>query len=193
MNNLPLKLSSKFNIHIICEGQEDYYYIKKLHKLNLFNSIYNITYENAIGNGNLVPVFINTYQSDKFDCILIYCDTDKPPREQFLSFKDKLALEFDIDDSLSLFVFVNPCTMQVMLLHFDSTVSLTKQSKKANSTLIESLTGISGYDAHLEQVKELCSLITPSNYQYLKRNLKSISTDIDDVPSTNFFRVLEQS
>ena len=45
------------NIHIICEGYEDFKYLARLKEIKVFSNTYNISLDNAKGSGS---VFINT-------------------------------------------------------------------------------------------------------------------------------------
>ncbi len=64
--------------------------------------------------------------------------------------------------------------MQIILLHFGE-VALKNQGKKTNSAEIERLTGIPGYDAHEDQIQELCGKITRSNYSDMKMRAETIN------------------
>ena len=74
--------------------------------------------------------------------------------------------------------------MQIILLHFGE-VSLRNQGKKTNSAEIERLTGIPEYDAHEDQIQELCKRITRSNYTDMKVRTEAISHPDNISGSTN--------
>ena len=82
------------------------------------------------------------------------------------------------------FIFANPCTMQVMLLHFGD-VLLKNQGKKTNSAVIEQMTGIQNYDAHEAQIRELCGRITRTSYPEMKRRAEEINLSDTVSGSTN--------
>ena len=51
-NKLP-KFFDKHKICIICEGNEEYEYLKRLKDLNVWNEQYEVSLVNAGGNGNI--------------------------------------------------------------------------------------------------------------------------------------------
>lgn len=81
-------------------------------------------------------------------------------------------------------IFANPCTMQIMLLHFGD-VLLKNQGKKTNRAVIEQMTEIQNYDAHEAQTRELCSRITRSSYPEMKRRAEEINLPDTVSGSTN--------
>ena len=76
MNRLPA-LRSGHRICIICEGNEEYEYLKKLGELKVWNEQYNISLDNAGGNGN-IPA---RYQNGSYELVLIFCDVERKPHE----------------------------------------------------------------------------------------------------------------
>ena len=106
--------------------------------------------------------FQNEFQNDRYEIILVLCDTDKGPYREYRQIKEKLI------------IFANPCTMQIILQHFGD-VRLINQGKKTNSAEIEHLTGVIGYDAHEEQILELCRRITRSNYPDMRERSEAIN------------------
>lgn len=52
INRLPV-FSDKQKICIICEGNEEYAYLDKLKSMNVWNDQYEISLDNAGGNGNI--------------------------------------------------------------------------------------------------------------------------------------------
>ena len=52
MNNLPI-FFDKQRICIICEGNEEYFYLDRLKELQVWNEQYHIELVNANGNGNI--------------------------------------------------------------------------------------------------------------------------------------------
>ena len=73
--------------------------------------------------------------------------------------------------------------MQIILSHFDE-VSLTTQSKKANSAIIEKLTGVKAYNGHKDQITEICNKIRQSSYPKMKGRLRKDHYD-DTEPGTS--------
>ena len=144
---------NKIKTCIVCEGYEEYEYLDKLIKLNIFDKAYDINLVNAKGNGNIFARYQDIYQRNKYHMIFVFCDTD-------------------------------PCTMQIILLHFGDIVLKSSQKSK-NAEDIERLTGIKGYNASEEKRKELFDKITKENYLEMKERIKSLSTNCSDKNSSN--------
>ena len=181
----------KRKICIICEGQEEEYYINKLASKDVFSQEYKLKAINAKGITHIFSRYQDAYQSNSYELVLIFCDTDKKSEKQYYPELKKKVNEFhnnEIADKI--IIFGNPCTMQIILSHFDK-VKLKSQSKKQNSELIEKYTGIKDYDAKIEQVEKLMSKITQGNYKQMKENISVISTDDTVKPSTNILKFLE--
>ncbi|HIV31278.1 MAG TPA: hypothetical protein IAB20_10305 [Candidatus Pullichristensenella excrementipullorum] len=154
----------KHRICVICEGYEDYHYFNRLIALNLWDASYSFTTINAKSASNIPARFQNEYQNDRYEIILVFCDTDKEPYREYTLVKNKInSFLGKRKASEKLVIFANPCTMQIVLLHFGD-ISLRNQGKKTNSAEIERLTGVPGYDAHEEQIQALCGKITRANY-----------------------------
>lgn len=186
---------NKIKICIVCEGYEEYEYLDKLIKLNIFDKAYDINLVNAKGNGNIFARYQDIYQRNKYHMIFVFCDTEQKPYEQFAEIKDKIDELYDqkgISDKLV--IFANPCTMQIILLHFGDVVLKSSQKSK-NAEDIERLTGIKEYNASEEKRKELFDKITKENYGEMRERIKSLSTNSNDVNSSNiskFFDCLEE-
>ena len=90
-----------------------------------------------------------------------------------------------------LVIFANPCTMQIILSHFGD-VSLKKQGKKTNAAEIEKWTGVKDYDAHEDQIKEICSKIFRRSYEGMKQRVAAINFPDTTSCSTNFSVFLER-
>ena len=191
MNVLP-PISKSHNICVICEGNEEHEYFLRLMNLKLWDPSYNFTPINVKSASNVFPRFQNEYQNDYYEIILIFCDTDKKPYKEYSLIKDKIIKFLGNSQSVKkLIMFANPCTMQIILLHFGN-VSLKNQGKKTNAPLIEQLTGIKNYDAHKNQIKELCQKINRRNYQVMKERIVEINNSDDVSGSTNFIVFLQR-
>ena len=90
-----------------------------------------------------------------------------------------------------LVIFANPCTMQIVLSHFGD-VDLKNQGKKTNGKIIKDLTGVEGYDAHADQVKELCSKIFRHSYYEMRERVKEMDKGDEVSGSTNFIHFLDK-
>lgn len=190
----PLKDNKK--IYIICEGSEEYDYLNWLKLLNVWSDVYDITLRDAKGNGNLYPIYQNVYQKGNYDLVVIVCDTEKKPHEQFNDICCKVnSLHACELASQHVVMFTNPCTMQVILLHWDTSVRLQTPSKRRSATYIEKYTGIQDYSAKEFQRTQLVSNITKDNYRTMMTGANQLGMDAALINSTNlhvFFAQLEQ-
>ena len=178
--------NNKKKVCLICEGYEEFDYISKLLELNVWSDVYDFSLVNAESNGNISARYQDRYQSDNYDIVLVLCDTDRKPHHDFELIRKKINDIFGIDNAADeVIIFVNPCTMQVELLHFEN-IKLRTQNKNKNASEIERLTGIQDYKAKEEQRKAMCNLITKENYEEMKKNLLSLATDYKIEASTNF-------
>lgn len=175
----------KYRICIICEGYEETDYLNTLNNLGVFHKDYNLTIINAKGIARIYSRYYDKYASGSYHLVLVYCDTDKNYKE----LKTKINNIHNNKIADEIVFFANPCTMQIMLSHFDK-VTLKKASKKINQDKIEKLTGIKNYDATETERKALMKEIKRSNYLKMKENLKDVSTSDFETPSTNFLSLL---
>ena len=187
MTNRPSFLkNNKKKICLICEGYEEFDYISKLLELKVWSDVYDFSLVNAESNGNISARYQDKYQSNNFDIVLAFCDTDRKPHDDFNQIRKKINGIFGIENAADeVIIFVNPCSMQVELLHFEN-IKLRTQNKNKNASEIERLTGIQDYKAKEEQRKAMCNLITKENYEEMKKNLLSLATDYKIEASTNF-------
>ena len=121
---------------------------------------------------------------------MIFCDTDKGQSEKYLELKRKINEFHDADVADDIVIFGNPCTMQIMLSRF-AEIRLTSQSKSVNSEYIEKLVGISNYKATEEQRKEFFGKIRRENYEMVKENIAKLSTNDEEISSTNFLKFVQ--
>ncbi len=182
-------MSSRKRLCLLCEGFEEYDYIIRLKSLGVWSDAYDITVKNAKGLDNIAPVYQNEFHSDNFDLILIFCDTELKPYLQFTNLLKKINAFHDKNVAKSIVFFANPCSMQVILSHFEA-VSLTTNSKALNTPLISKYTGLSHYSARHEQRSRLMQRINAQNYEVMRANISSLSTDYRVVPGTNFLSLI---
>jgi|LGOV01.1.fsa_nt_gb hypothetical protein len=124
--------------------------------------------------------------SDSYDIVLIFCDTDQNPFEDYKTIKYKINIIHGIDNSAKkISIFANPCTMQIILLHFDD-IRLTSHKKSDNKPYIKSLTGIGSYQAKEKQRNRLFNQITADNYSFMATRSKKLSTNDTEISSSNF-------
>lgn len=190
MTRLPA-ISNKHKVCIICEGYEEYHYINKLLDLNVWNSIYEFTPINAKSASKIFPKYQDAYNNARYEIILVFCDTDKPPYREYNLIKQKINdFHGKRNASNKITIFANPCTMQIILLHFDE-VFLSTQAKKTNAPIIFDLTGVENYDAKDEQIKQLCSKIFKRTYSDMKKRVDNINGVDTKCGSTNFGEFLD--
>lgn len=181
---------SGHRVCVICEGYEDYYYFKRLMDLKVWDSAYSFTPINVKSASNIPARFQNEFQNDRYEIILVFCDTDKAPYREYAQVKAKINKFLGRRKAAEkVIIFANPCTMQIMLLHFGD-ISLKNQGKKTNRDVIEQMTGIQNYDAHESQIRELCGKITRTNYPEMKRRTGEINLADTDPGSTNIVTFL---
>ena len=93
--------------------------------------------------------------------------------------------------SNNIVIFANPCTMQIILLHFDN-ILLKSNQKSKNAKIIEKLIGIKDYNAKKDRRFELFNKITKDNYNNMRKRIKTLSTDYNEKNSTNINEFLNQ-
>lgn len=190
INKLPqIFLGSK--ICIICEGDEEYEYLEKLISLKVWSENYEFVLENAEGNGNIPARYQDKYQNGSYDLVLVFCDTDKKPYEQYIDIKRKINEIHGTDQAADqVVIFGNPCTMQIIIEHWDE-VLLESHKKKKNAPVIYALTGVENYKGRADQRKMLFSKITEENYQEMQSRIKKLPSDDSIQGSTNFGGFME--
>ena len=189
-NKLP-QIFTGSKICIICEGDEEYEYLEKLISLDVWSKKYCFQLENAEGNGNIPARYQDKFQNGSYDLVLVFCDTDKKPYEQYVDIKRKIN-EFHGDENAAnhVVIYGNPCTMQIIIAHWDDVV-LGSHKKKKNAPIIFNLTGIEGYKGRADQRQELFSRITKENYQEMQERIKFLPFDDTVEGSTNFGKFIE--
>lgn len=191
INKLP-KIKTNKKICIVCEGDEEFAYISKLKQLKVFSNKLTINTLNADSISNIFDVYSNAYQSDNYDLVIIFCDTDNNPFIQYKDLKKQVKDFHGLNknsDVFGLICFGNPCTMQIILSHFDN-VKLKSRLKNVNAIKIKKLTGVDDYRATKHQIDCIMRKITLHNFQTMKYNLKNISQQDSTTPSTNFLEML---
>lgn len=189
-NRLP-KIFTGSRICIICEGDEEYEYLEKLISLDVWCKEYCFQLENAGGNGNIPARYQDKYQNGAYDLVLVFCDTDRKPYEQYVDIKRRIDEFHGVENAADkIMIYGNPCTMQIIIEHWGD-VRLCSNNKKKNAPVIYDLTGIEGYKGRKEQRRKLFSQITTENYQEMRERIKQIPWDDTVEGSTNFGRFLD--
>lgn len=159
--------------------------------MNLWSDAYQFDLVNAESCSNISARYQDRYQSDSYDLILAFCDTDRRPEDGFELIRTKINKIFGNDIAADkVIIFVNPCTMQVILMHFGA-VNLQTHNKHKNSPEIQRLTGLESlYKGSQEQRGFIFSQITKDNYQKMKEAISEMSVNYKERPSTNFLYYL---
>ena len=163
-SRLPAFLD-KDKICIICEGDEEFDYLNRLKELGVWNERYEVSLDNADGNGNIPARYQNRYQNGSYEVVLVFCDTEKKPYEQYEDIKRKINDFHGVDNAAEeVVIYGNPCTMQIILEHWTD-VRLKSPAKKVNAALIKEFTGVEYYKGRADQREELMKHVTAENYQ----------------------------
>lgn len=189
-SRLP-KFLNKRKICIICEGDEEYEYLDRLRILDVWSHQYEIILDNADGNGNIPARYQDRYQNGTHDVVLVFCDTDRKPYEQYVDIKRKIN-EFHgvVSAAEQVVIFGNPCTMQIILEHWEE-IELKSPAKKVNASIIQELTGVENYKGKAEQRERLFAGITKENYLEMKERIGRLPDDDTIRGSSNFGRFLK--
>mgnify|MGYP005773676873 CR=1 FL=1 len=187
-----MKIPKGRRICIICEGNEEKDYMSALINKQVFSDNYCFVEPiNAKSINNIFNRYTDRYQSNSYDLVLVFCDTDKGPSDKYKEIKQKINEFHGNKVADNIVIFGNPCTMQIILAHF-AEIKLTSQSKSVNSKYIEKYTGIVNYKANEEQRKELFGKINRRNYENMKKNVAKLSTDDNITSSTNILKFIEK-
>jgi len=196
MNRKFPNISTSKRVCIVCEGDEEYCYIDKLKDLKLFHHNYSVKPINAKGLTKVFDRYDKTVKNGNYDIIIIFCDTDNAPFEEFRKLQTKLKDYYGknkVEDLPPIVYFGNPCSMQIILSHFDK-VKLKSRLKSDNAPLIEKLTGIKNYRAQESDLNSLMNKINVNNFNVMKNNIVNLPADFNITPSTNIltlFKYLE--
>lgn len=190
MNRFPV-FFDKHKICIICEGNEEYEYLKRLKSLNVWNEQYDISLDNAGGNGNIPARYQDRYQNGSYELVLIFCDTEKKPYEQYEDIKRKINEFHGVDNAAEeVVIFGNPCTMQIITKHWTDE-NLKSSAKPVNAPLIKEFTGVENYKGRADQIKLVMEHVTVKNYADMCQRVSRLE-NVDTVSgSSNFGRYVE--
>ena len=177
-------------IYIVCEGDEEYDYLSRLKELQVWSKQYSVKLKNAGSIDNIAAIYQDAYTNDNYEAVFIFCDTELAPYEQYNRLKGKLTELFGTGEAAAAVIFFcNPCTTQIILSHFEK-VRLSSNQKSTNRPIIERLTSVKDYRATEQQRGAITKKITAENYALLKDNIKDLSLKDNEVPSSNFLRLL---
>lgn len=189
-NRLP-DFSNKHKICVICEGNEEYAYLKRLIYLAVWNKKYDIYLVNAGGNGNIPARYQDRYQNGSYELVLIFCDTEKKPYEQYEDIKRKINEFHGVDNAADeVIIFGNPCTMQIISKHWTKEI-LKTPAKGVNASLIKEYTKVENYKGRADQINRIMEYITKENYLEMSKRVKELLLHDSVVGSTNFKRFID--
>ena len=182
---------SKNKICIICEGDEEYDYLSRLNELGVWNEQYDVSLDNADGNGNIPARYQDRYQNGSFEIVLVFCDTEKKPYEQYEDIKRKINEFHGVDNvAEEILIYGNPCTMQIILEHWTD-VRLRTPAKKINAPIIKEFTGVENYKGKKDQRKKVMEHITVGNFQDTFSRICEMENDDTVVGSSNFDKLVK--
>lgn len=189
-NKLP-KVFDKHKICIICEGTEEYEYLNRLKNLKVWNNQYDISLVNACGNGNIPARYQDRYQNGADEVVLVFCDTEKKPHEQYKDIKYKINVFHGVYNAADeVVMFGNPCTMQIISKHWSDEI-LKSPAKSVNAPLIKEYTGVENYKGRIDQIKKVMEYITVENYKDMSRRVNNLDSDDSVTGSSNFGRFIK--
>lgn len=182
---------SKNKICIICEGDEEYDYLSRLNELGVWNEQYDVSLDNADGNGNIPARYQDRYQNGSFEIVLVFCDTEKKPYEQYEDIKRKINEFHGVDNvAEEILIYGNPCTMQIILEHWTD-VRLRTPAKKINAPIIKEFTGVENYKGKKDQRKKVMEHITVGNFQDMFSRICEMENDDTVVGSSKFDKLVK--
>ena len=189
-NKLP-ELWDKHRICVICEGNEEYEYLNRLKDLKVWKEKYDIVPVNAGGNGNIPARYQDRYQNGADELVLVFCDTERKPYEQYEDIKRKINDFHGTDNAADeVIMFGNPCTMQIISKHWTDE-NLKSPAKPVNAPLIKEYTGVENYKGRADQIKEVMRYITAENYKDMSCRVNNLNLDDSVIGSSNFGRFMK--
>lgn len=189
-NKLP-KLFDKHKICVICEGNEEYEYLERLKALKVWDAQYEIIPNNAGGNGNIPARYQDSYQNGSYELVLVFCDTEKKPYEQYEDIKHKINEFHGVDTAADeVIMFGNPCTMQIITRHWTDTL-IQSPAKPVNTPLIEEFTGVKDYKGRADQIAAVMEHVTAENYADMRDRVSGLEKQDTVIGSSNFGRFME--
>lgn len=189
-NKLP-KFLDNHKVCIICEGNEEYAYLERLKELNVWNGQYEIVLVNARGNGNIPARYQDRYQNGSDELVLVFCDTEKKPHEQYEDIKRKINEFHGVDNAADeVIMFGNPCTMQIITKHWTDEI-LKSPAKPVNAPLIKEYTGVENYKGRTDQIEQVMKYVTEENYVDMCQRVRNLGEDDLVTGSSNFGKFIK--
>jgi hypothetical protein len=188
LNKMP-KFFDKHKICIICEGNEEYQYLKRLKDLKVWNEQYDISLVNAGDNGNIPARYQDRYQNGADELVLVFCE--KKPHEQYEDIKRKINEFHGVDNAAKeVIIFGNPCTMQIISKHWTDE-NLKSPAKPVNAPLIKKYTDVENYKGRADQIEEIMKHVTKENYVEMSQRVESLESQDFMTGSSNFGKFIK--
>ena len=103
--------------------------------------------------------------------MLVFCDTEKKPHEQYEDIKRKINVFHGVNTAAdAVIIFGNPCTMQIISKHWTDE-NLKSPAKPVNAPLIKKYTGVENYKGRADQIEEVMEYVTVENYKDMSRRV----------------------
>jgi 5S rRNA maturation endonuclease (ribonuclease M5) len=174
----------KEDLYLVVEGEIDEMFISKI--ISFFPTKYNVRIRVANGNGN-IPIHVNILKKIySYSKIMVLYDLDATNNldtiTKYLKNKEVTLKKEDI-------FFVNPCIEHLFLLVKELNNDKFRMKKDYQPFFLKYY-GISDYAGHLPQVEEMIEQINYQDFNNFIDNLKRLSDDDNDLPSSNFLRFI---
>lgn len=146
---------------------------------------------NAGGNGNIPARYQDRYQNGADELVLVFCDTEKKPHEQYEDIKRKINEFHGVDNAADeVIIFGNPCTMQIISKHWTDK-NLKSPAKPVNAPLIKEYTGVENYKGRADQIHEVMEHVTAENYVDMSQRVRKLDSDDSVTGSSNFGKFIK--
>ena len=159
--------------------------------LEVWDKQYDISLVNAGGNGNIPARYQDRYQNGADELVLVFCDTEKKPYEQYEDIKRKINEFHGVDNAADeLIIFGNPCTMQIISKHWTDE-NLKSPAKPVNAPLIKEYTGVENYKGRADQIQGVMEHITRENYMDMCHRIMNLEMGDSVAGSSNFGKFIK--
>lgn len=177
---------------IICEGYEEYEYMQRLAEIGAWDPFYDIDLVNAKGNGNIPARYQDRYQNGEYDAVFAFCDTDQKPFEPYDEIKRKINDFHGVSKAADeVVIFGNPCTMQIIILHWRNII-LESHKKNFNAPILEEVLHIRGYRARADQRERLFRNVTYRNFWKMYERVRGLPQRDTILGSSNFGKLIDR-
>ena len=174
----------KEDLYLVVEGEIDEMFVSKI--ISFLPTKYNVRIRVANGNGN-IPIHVNILKKIySYSKIMVLYDLDGSNNiDNITKYLKNKEVNLKRDD----IYFVNPCVEHLFLMVKEASYERFR-CKKDYQPYFAKYYGVADYAGHLTQVEEMVNQITYHDFTNFIDNLKRISEDDNDLPSTNFLRLI---